>query len=668
MKKRHLIFLALSLILLLIDTIFVVANQRALDEETRRLIRSESEQLHNAFSTVLDQTYSNLLTIATFVANDSQASQLFLEGARAVEEEGGGAGGPRAARARNALYELLADNWLEVQRNFSTRQLHYHLGPGSTSFLRVHRPERFGDNMDQVRFTVVDTNAEKTSRSGFETGRVYSGLRGVVPVYAFDQNVLEDVYVGALEAGTSFDRVLDVLSANYDSHSAVLLTEEHVRAKMWPDAIEQVFAKRPTTCQCVVEATTDDQIEQLADVMVDAGFFRPGYHADILDIDGVPTLVSTDQIRDYRGTLSPELPAVGRVVFWRDATDMVGNIHAAKRFNLLFAASAFVLVEILLYFGLKIALRKLEQEVELRVTEVRRSEHRLQRAQDIAGLGIWDWASSGNKVVVSEHGRHMLSIDDKTGQTTLEAILERVHPEDRERVESAMRSAAATGERIQLDHRIVSESGQEFVVQHFAEPETGSDGEVRLCSTLLDVTDRHRQAEQLREAATHDHLTGILNRAGFRTLSDRILSKCIRDRAEVALMMLDADHFKRINDTYGHEVGDQVLVALTRMISENLRPYDVFGRIGGEEFAILFPDTPAFEAQQIAERLLALIRAHRLKIDESTNVRFTVSAGVAAGRAPDVSLDQLLSAADRALYGAKAGGRDRIELDAPVSS
>jgi hypothetical protein len=260
MKKRSIIFLILTFTLIVIDTVFVVANHRALDQELEHQIESEANRLEAAFDTVLEQTLTNLLTIATFVANDVQAQQIFRRGARAVAAEGGGEGGPRAAQARDDLFELLSENWRQVQAEFATRQLHFHLGPGSTSFLRVHRRDKFGDNLDDVRYTIVDTNAERTSRVGFETGRVYSGLRGVVPVFADDPQSSERVHVGALEAGTSFDRVLDVLQSNYDVDIAAMLTNEHIRANMWPEAINDVFDLKVEGCDCVVEATTSEEI------------------------------------------------------------------------------------------------------------------------------------------------------------------------------------------------------------------------------------------------------------------------------------------------------------------------------------------------------------------------------------------------------------------------
>jgi diguanylate cyclase (GGDEF)-like protein len=129
----------------------------------------------------------------------------------------------------------------------------------------------------------------------------------------------------------------------------------------------------------------------------------------------------------------------------------------------------------------------------------------------------------------------------------------------------------------------------------------------------------------------------------------------------VALIMLDLDHFKAVNDTYGHPAGDRVLVALADALRQSMREVDVVGRLGGEEFAILMPDTSAEAATQAAERIRRAIEALVLDID-GQRLAFTASFGVAVfGRADD-TIHDLFTRADRALYRAKQAGRNRVEL------
>lgn len=166
---------------------------------------------------------------------------------------------------------------------------------------------------------------------------------------------------------------------------------------------------------------------------------------------------------------------------------------------------------------------------------------------------------------------------------------------------------------------------------------------------------------ELRRQATHDSLTGLYNRARINELALREMALAARHNRPLAVLMLDIDHFKAVNDTYGHDVGDQVIRALADICRAQLREIDHIGRFGGEEFVCILPETDRDAAAACAERLRAAMEdAH---IDSARGqVRFTVSIGVAQyGDACD-SWEELLKNADNALYRAKQDGRNRVVL------
>ncbi len=178
------------------------------------------------------------------------------------------------------------------------------------------------------------------------------------------------------------------------------------------------------------------------------------------------------------------------------------------------------------------------------------------------------------------------------------------------------------------------------------------------------VTDRawrrlQRAAFQLEKQAHTDALTGLANRRHFFEKAEAELQRARRYDAPLALLMLDIDHFKDVNDAHGHRAGDRVLQALARTCREVLRSVDVVGRVGGEEFAILLPETPVADAADVAGRLRAAVAATRIGREEGVPLSVTVSIGVAALE-PGVNLDTLMSRADTALYDAKHQGRDRV--------
>jgi diguanylate cyclase (GGDEF)-like protein len=185
---------------------------------------------------------------------------------------------------------------------------------------------------------------------------------------------------------------------------------------------------------------------------------------------------------------------------------------------------------------------------------------------------------------------------------------------------------------------------------------------VSICGAyLLGGLVTNRISLSLQRTAMTDPLTGVTNRRGFFEIGERLLERARFGNEPLAIVMFDLDRFKGINDQFGHATGDEVLIAFCRLASAQLRPDDLFARIGGEEFATLLPNTALHDALRLAERVRAVIEGATHAVGEDV-VRITVSVGVAPLNEGTAALDAFLSAADIALYRAKAAGRNRVEL------
>lgn len=178
-------------------------------------------------------------------------------------------------------------------------------------------------------------------------------------------------------------------------------------------------------------------------------------------------------------------------------------------------------------------------------------------------------------------------------------------------------------------------------------------------ATYTDITERKEMEKELRRLATTDPLTGVNNRRRFDEISERELTRCKRYNHPLCVLMLDADHFKAVNDTHGHETGDRVLKMLADVCVRELRDVDVFGRFGGEEFTATLPETPMETARDAAERLREALAAITIPLDDGGQISITVSIGVAALNGDD-TLEGLLARADKALYRAKEQGRNQV--------
>ena len=182
------------------------------------------------------------------------------------------------------------------------------------------------------------------------------------------------------------------------------------------------------------------------------------------------------------------------------------------------------------------------------------------------------------------------------------------------------------------------------------------DNEDAVLWVASNITERHNLEEQLRSQSETDELTGLHNRRYFDQAVSTELNRARRYHEAISLFIFDADHFKTINDTQGHKVGDAVLREIASLITSNTRESDIVVRWGGEEFLVLMPHTSLAMAEKMANIFCQSIEAHHFKHD----IRMTISIGVAEWALESESVDELISRADEALYDAKHAGRNCV--------
>jgi diguanylate cyclase (GGDEF)-like protein/PAS domain S-box-containing protein len=217
-----------------------------------------------------------------------------------------------------------------------------------------------------------------------------------------------------------------------------------------------------------------------------------------------------------------------------------------------------------------------------------------------------------------------------------------------------LRLAARDGWHLdEMWHR--RKDGSRYWCQRLIAARLGTDGEFSYTLVLRDITRQTYDTDDLRRLLTRDHLTGAVNRSRFQQIFEREHRTWREHGAPLSLIMLDIDHFKGVNDTYGHATGDLVLSCFAETIAKAIRPTDVLARLGGEEFAVLLPSKGLLEASEIAERLRCIVADMRVKTPQG-DLAITVSLGCATAL-PNCDL---LRSADEALYTAKRNGRDRV--------
>ncbi|MFN8413569.1 MAG: sensor domain-containing diguanylate cyclase [Anaerolineales bacterium] len=181
----------------------------------------------------------------------------------------------------------------------------------------------------------------------------------------------------------------------------------------------------------------------------------------------------------------------------------------------------------------------------------------------------------------------------------------------------------------------------------------------QLAGTIIDITEHKLLEAELERQATTDPLTGVFNRRQLIHLAEVELERARRYEHPTSAIMLDVDHFKKINDTYGHAAGDKVLVELAKLLTEKARTSDLVTRYGGEEFMLLLPETTITSAQDIAERLRSIVEETSFVVEGQT-IRITISLGVAGSESVGQNFESLLKETDHLLYQAKQSGRNRV--------
>jgi len=297
-------------------------------------------------------------------------------------------------------------------------------------------------------------------------------------------------------------------------------------------------------------------------------------------------------------------------------------------------------------------------------TALKESENRLRTITSVLGEGLIVVDREGRLMLMNPEAEKLLGLREKDlwGQEILELICPGVMAETK--ASCPLSEILVSGLCMRMHEDVFLKSdGTQLPVAHISTPMIERGEVVGAVIAFHDISERKQHMEMLRQAnellahqATTDTLTGIHNRLCFNEMLIAETNRARRYSLPLSLIMFDLDHFKKINDTFGHGVGDHVLRETARLVSGHIREMDIFARWGGEEFMVLVPNNDLIQAAFVAEKLRGVIEAH----DFGDNLKVTSSFGVAEFRAGD-SDDVFAVRADEAMYRAKSNGRNRVE-------
>ena len=297
--------------------------------------------------------------------------------------------------------------------------------------------------------------------------------------------------------------------------------------------------------------------------------------------------------------------------------------------------------------------------------KLRESEEKFRNMTDNASDVIWHLDSDFRFDYISPADERLTGyrIDEVIGTTIWSHLkpegIEHVKQKNAERLTEEQTGAKTGTMRYELE--LGCKDGSWVWVEINVEPHHDIHGNlVGLHGVTRDITERKRLDQKLQIQATTDGLTGIFNRGYFWTRANEELQRIQRYGGCCSLLMVDVDHFKQVNDNYGHAAGDAVLRWIARLCRAAIRDTDLLGRFGGEEFAILLLEMDAVEAVVVAERLRQSIYENHFINNDGTRIPLRVSVGMAQHQAATESLAELMLRADNALYRAKREGRNKV--------
>jgi diguanylate cyclase (GGDEF)-like protein/PAS domain S-box-containing protein len=552
--------------------------------------------------------------------------------------------------ARGQLYRLLYPSYARL-RAHNLRHFHFHL-PDGKSFLRFHQPDYHGDSALEIRATVRIANSKLIPARGFEISNFASGFRYVYPLLDNGE------HLGSVDLSVPFKAIRDELARLEPNHEYAFVLDHGVvkefLQKQLPlyseSALHPAFQVEdsgvilPDSLPPPSREATAINRQLRQDRRFQAQLARGKSFVIPTAVDGNPYAVTFMRVHDV----------VGREVGYLISYCPDPFLKLGRRNFFVSLASAWALIAALgLFFW--------RQECSRLGVQRERSHLKAVTETIIDGLYVTD--EKGLITMVNPAACNIL------GYTPTEMIGREAHRLIHHHDASGEPPAVPPFYRKVLAGKIATSEenfwtaqGSILQVEVSSAPLQNEGGMIiGTVTAFRDITERKRQESELRRLATTDVLTGLANRRCVLDRLDQELARIQRFGKPMALLMADLDFFKRVNDTYGHAAGDEVLRQFAELARLTLRKIDLIGRFGGEEFIILLPGTDGEGARSYAERLRQKVAAKGF-ITEAGEVELTISIGATLVNGGDRDCDEVISRADRALYFAKQNGRNRVEF------
>lgn len=623
----------------------------------------EAARLQSVYLAAQAELEHEALTLAHSMASDPETRRLLADATQVFQVEG--SDGPRIRQIRQALNDRLGEQWQGLRHSYDLRQLQFLLAPDLISFLRLHAPDEYGDTLVEVRPLLRGVESDLIPRSGFEIGRAYAGIRGGVPVMSMPTEAPPQ-RVGVLEVGFGLEGLLKRLSDKLDIGVAVLLKSEVVAHAMWAPYRPEVSGPGQLACCYLLSSSRPEAADWISVSAVDAN--TTGLESGLMEWQGMPFQTIRFPLQDYLGQLDPSRPAVGTILIWRSAAASLVGHKEARSTIIRTALLLYAVTQLLMLALLRRSRSEWQRQLKQQTAAVASLSHQNELLLQTAGEGIYGVSRDGRASFVNPSALRMLGYrrEQIIGHNQHQLFhYQHADGTPYPTEECPVFLTLEDGKPRECEDWFSRADGGGFPVAMTVTPIDELGHREGVVVVFRDISELKARQEELIRLATTDPLTGVNNRRRFLELLDAELARVKRHGSVATLLMTDLDHFKQVNDAYGHAAGDQVLKHYVEIIRRTLRKTDSIGRLGGEEFAILLPGDNTEGALELAERLRSGLEATPI-MSGGTLISITVSIGIASLMRTDDTADAPIQRADVALYAAKDGGRNRVRVYQPA--
>lgn len=631
-KPKHLI--AFSLLFVVLSLLYYLILYWSFENSHKRYIQNYNQNIKMNYSIINEKFNAIAHTMYDTIINTPEVLELVKKSYLGEKEKD---------EAREELYELLIEEY-EILKQFNLKQFHFHL-KNNESFLRFHRPKKYGDDLTGIRATVEWVNKNNQMIEGFEEGRMYNGFRNVFPLTYQDYKNQKKIHIGSVESSFSAFAIINEFIKNYDAKAGFLIDSRVVKTKVFND--EQSNYTKSFLQGFYFEKTIEKQLNHTLK-HIDVNNFNS---KDIKLVSkkifkgAIFTKVSKDKNR--LNTFIPIKNPVSKKVVAVIVLQIDNSIYKDEKesFLLMLVFGILSLMIAVLFAYREFSSKNKLKEFSIKTRQILDTQDSIiittdsERILDVNKKFLTffgyesldqfreDYNCISNRFLQEKNYYHRLS-DDENWLYSLKSL--------------------PKSERIVLmqDAHTVKHS---FAVSY-------SDfGTSDYIITFTDISHSVKEQLLLKKKVQHDQLTGAYNREFFDANIDILIKNSKKSSNSLGLTLFDIDHFKEVNDVYGHNVGDVILKDLTKCVESAIRKDDYLIRWGGEEFIVVFETKSIIEAKRMAEHIRGKIAYH--VFEEVKNL--TCSFGVIVID-EDEDILKNIERADKALYKAKETGRNKV--------